>query len=62
MSKTLTDAERIARDKHREEKEKQYTKRWAIRTKLLNAKILKAGITVTSAEVDAEMKRLGLVK
>jgi hypothetical protein len=60
MIKTLTDAERIARDKKREKWEQEYTQKWKIKNQLMAAKIKAAGITVTKQEIDAELKKLGL--
>ena len=53
MAKTMTDAEYGA---HIRSQSKEYYKRWRARQAILNRKLAAAKITVTKAEVEAEMK------
>ena len=54
--KDMTDAEFGA---HIRALNKKYTARWKARQKILNAKIAAAKITVSDAEVQAELKKQG---
>ena len=53
--KDMTDAEY---GKHIREMNAKYTARWDARQRILKAKIAQAKITVTDAEVQAELKKI----
>ena len=54
--KDMTDAEF---GKHIREMNAKYTARWNARQKILKAKIAAAKITVSDAEIQAELKKVG---
>jgi hypothetical protein len=56
--RTMTNEEKVNRFDHIQEVNRKSWLKRQTRIKLLEAKAIKAGITVTNAEVDAEMKRL----